>query len=202
VPEPIDLARWQSALAEAAAPREPATILTVCHLYPRKRVNVLIEAMRSVVARRPEAHLRIVGTGPEAGRLRQQAHDLGLTDHVTLTGHLPFAELVAAYRRAALFCLPSVQEGFGIVLLEAMAAGLPIVACRAAAVPEVAPDGVCSLLVPPDDAAALAEALTTALDDERLRRQLGQAGAERVRRYDAALVAAEFLAALSPSAAR
>lgn len=202
VPELIDLPRWEAALAAAPDERSAATILTVCHLYPRKRVALLVRAMRPVVRARPDVELRIVGIGPEAERVRGLVERLGLNQHVKMLGHVPFAQLCAEYQRAALFCLPSVQEGFGIVLLEAMAAGLPIVASRAAAVPEVAPDGECSILTPPDDEAALAAALLRALDDAALRRRLGEAGRERVRRYGADRVAAEFLAAFGASTAR
>ena len=199
VPEPIDLDRWQAALSATAAVPTGDTILTVCHLYPRKRVGVLIAAMPRILRHRPDARLRIVGVGPEFGRLRAQVAALGLRESVELLGHIPFAQLCAEYRRAAIFCLPSVQEGFGIVLLEAMAAGLPIVACQAAAVPEVAPDGEVGRLVPPDDPAALAAALVELLERPERRKALGQAGQERVQRYRADAVAADFLAAIGPS---
>jgi len=199
VPELIDLDRWQQALAAIDTARQPATILTVCHLYPRKRVRVLIDAMRQVMVTEPRARLRIVGTGPEEAALQEQVRCLGLAEQVTFLGHVPFARLCAEYRAATAFCLPSVQEGFGIVLLEAMAAGLPIVACAAAAVPEVVPAGDCGLLVPPDNAAALADALVQLLAGEALQRRLGDGGRERVRRYRADTVAGEFLAAIGAS---
>ncbi|HEX6200224.1 MAG TPA: glycosyltransferase, partial [Thermoanaerobaculia bacterium] len=81
-------------------------------------------------------------------------------------------------------------------VLEAMAARLPVVAARAAAVPEVVPDGEAGLLVPPRDPEALAAALARLLDDAPLRRRLGQAGRRRVQRYDWKVVAGEFLEAL------
>ena len=128
--------------------------------------------------------------------LRARAARLGLEGEVTFLGELAGDEEVRQeYRRADLFCLPSRQEGFGIVFLEAMAAGLPIVAADAAAVPEVAPAGEVSLLVPPLDAGALAEALLRLLGDEDLRARLGAAGRVRVRRYAWPEVAGAFLAA-------
>ncbi len=157
VPEPIDLVRWQSALGRVphVASPEPV-ILCVAHLYPRKQVSSLVRAMALL---KTPARLRVVGAGPELPALRALARDLGLGGRVALLGHVPFERLVAEYRGADIFCLPSLQEGFGIVFLEAMAAGLPVVACQAAAVPEVVPDWECGLLVPPRDVPALAFAL-------------------------------------------
>ncbi|MDT8437140.1 MAG: glycosyltransferase, partial [Gemmatimonadota bacterium] len=105
------------------------------------------------------------------------------------------AELQRTFLAADVFCLPSRQEGFGIVFLEAQAARLPIVAARAGAAPEVAPEGVVSRLVDPDDVGALAGALLAMLEDGDLRRRLGDAGARRWTRFDWPLVADRFLAA-------
>jgi glycosyltransferase involved in cell wall biosynthesis len=192
VPELIDLTRWRSALASAlggpeAAPVGPV-ILCVAHLYPRKDVATLLRAL----ARLPAARLRVVGVGPELVGLRRLARALALGERVAFLEHVPFGQLAAEYRQADLFCLPSRQEGFGIVFLEAMAAGLPIVAARAAAVPEVVADREAGVLVPPGDVAALAEALGRLLADRRERERLGGGGRKRVWRYDAPLVAAQF----------
>jgi glycosyltransferase involved in cell wall biosynthesis len=194
VPEPIDLARWDSAIA--AAPRHESkerTILCVAHLYPRKQVASLMRAMTLLKTR---AVLQIIGTGPELPSLRRLMQELDLGGRVELMEHVPFERLVLAYRNADVFCLPSLQEGFGIVFLEAMAAGVPVVACQAAAIPEVVPDWECGLLVPPRDVPALAFALDRLLTDEAERRRLGTAGRRIVARYDAPIVAGQFLEAI------
>lgn len=194
VPEAIELERWRETLASAESlPREAPSILCVAHLYRRKDVATLLAAM---IGLRSEAVLRIVGAGPELRRLQRLAERLGLGSRVEFLGHVSFSRLAAEYRRAEIFCLPSRQEGFGIVFLEAMAAGLPIVAARAAAVPEVVADGECGILVPPRDASALAGALERLLRDPAERRRLAEAGQRRVERYDAPLVAARFLEAI------
>jgi glycosyltransferase involved in cell wall biosynthesis len=194
VPEPIDLGRWKKALASAEVlPGEPPSILCVAHLYPRKDVAALLAA---VVRLDTPAILRVAGAGPELARLRRLAARLGLADRAEFLGHVPFSRLAAEYRRARVFCLPSRQEGFGIVFLEAMASGLPVVAARAAAVPEVVADGECGTLVPPGDPAALARALGEMLEDSALRGRLEEAGRRRVERYDAPRVAGEFLRAV------
>jgi glycosyltransferase involved in cell wall biosynthesis len=128
--------------------------------------------------------------------LQRLVNRLELADAVRFRGPLEGLDaLLAAYRRADVFCLPSRQEGFGIVFLEAMAAGLPIVAARAGATPEVAPEGIASLLVPPDRADLLAAALDRVLADEDLRTRLSEGGRARWRAYDWPEVARRFLAA-------
>ena len=194
VPESIELARWRQLLDTAKAlPRDRPSILCVAHLYPRKDVATLVGAMSRLGA---AATLRVAGGGPELLRLQKLARQLALGDRVEFLGHVPLARLAAEYRRADLFCLPSRQEGFGIVFLEAMAAGLPIVAARATAVEELLGDGKCAVLVPTGDETALAAALGRLLGDAQVRRRLSEAGRRRVVPYDAPLVAAQFLEAI------
>ncbi len=193
VPELLDVDAWQGEIAAARVlPHTRPVILCVAHLYPRKDVATLLRA----IVRLPEAaHLRVVGDGPERKRLQRLAARLRLGDRVHFCGHVARGELAVEYRNADVFCLPSRQEGFGIVLLEAMAAGLPIVAARAAAIPEVVAD--CGRLFPPGDAAALAEQLQNLLEDGNTRLAMAASGSARVRRFEAARVAEDFLAALS-----
>ena len=197
VPEPIDLELWTPLLREAA-PRPSAgfTVLCVAHLYPRKSVGTLLSAMARLRLSQPTARLRLVGHGPEERHLRLLAARLGLDGAVDFLGHMPLSALAAEYRSAGVFCLPSRQEGFGIVYLEAMAAGLPVVACRAAAAPEVVLDGETGLLVPPLAPGALAAALGRLADDAALRRRLGEAGRRRALLYSPKRVAETFLSTL------
>jgi glycosyltransferase involved in cell wall biosynthesis len=190
VPELIDLDTWQQALAEAPREEGPPRILTVAHLYPRKGVDTLLRAFVNVSA---DAILRIVGTGPERHHLEHLATALNIADRTHFLGHLPFAALVSEYRNATLFALPTEQEGFGIVFLEAMASSLPIVATRVAAVPEVLSEGVTGLLVDPGDETALAESIENLLRDPALREELGNAGKAHVSKFAAPFVARQFL---------
>lgn len=198
VPEGIDLARWRGLLdAPGGPPREGRTILCVARQYPRKHIADLLRAFAKLAPAFPDARLVIIGDGPEHPRLRALHAELGLGTAAALLGALPDDEVVSWYRRAGIFCLPSVQEGFGIVFLEAMAAGLPIVATTAAAVPEVVPDGRAGTLVPPSNVPALTDALAELLARPALRETYGAYGREHVLRYDWDRVAEQFLAAVA-----
>lgn len=192
IPELIDLAGWRELFARNPARPDPDrfTVLSVCRFYPRKRLAVLLRATAALRRRIPRLELRIVGGGPEARKLRRLAEALDLGPHVRWLGDVAQDDLAREYQRADVFCLPSVQEGFGIVFLEAMAAGKAIVAARAAAVPEVVRQG---LLVEPEDPEALAVALETLYREPALRRELGHTGRAEVETYDAPRVAQRFL---------
>jgi phosphatidyl-myo-inositol dimannoside synthase len=199
VPEGIDLLRWRRMLAAAPRASDGATIVCVARHYPRKHIADLLRALPIVRRAAPRARALIVGDGPEHAALRRLAAELDLGAAVAFLGSLPEDEQVAAcYRQADIFCLPSVQEGFGIVFLEAMAAGLPIVAARAAAVPEVVPHGRAGLLVPPGDSPALAEALIELLGNPGQRAAFGAFGQEHVARYDWDAVAGRFIEQIEP----
>lgn len=184
-----------------AAWRRPAarpTVLTVGRQYARKRTDVLIRAVEILARRLPDVEVVVVGGGPELPRLRRLARRLGVMSSVRFMGATDRSTLREAYRRAWCFCLPSEQEAFGIVLVEAMQAGLPVVASRAAAVPEVVDHGRTGLLVEPGRPDALAEALEDVLRDPVKRRRMGAAGRIRARRYGADRHARAFLDAIRP----
>ncbi|MBI2205231.1 MAG: glycosyltransferase family 4 protein [Candidatus Rokubacteria bacterium] len=190
IPEPIDLAGWRARLAAAGARRPgPPTVLCVARMYPRKRIADLLHAARLLTERIPELRTRIVGKGPEYAALRDLSNRLALGAHVTFLGDVGARALAVEYVNADLFCLPSVQEAFGIVFAEAMAAGLPVVACRAAAVPEVVEHERTGLLVSPRRADELATAIERVVRDVTLRRTLGAAGTTRVEAFDLPRVA-------------
>ncbi len=197
VPEPIDLGEWRRRFAEAGCrrPADRPTVLAVARMYPRKRLGDLLDAAALLRTRIPRVEVRIVGNGPEMAAVRGQRARLGLESTVALLGDVSRQTLAAEYVNAQCFCLPSIQEGFGIAFTEAMAAGLPIVACRAAAVPEVVTDGVTGLLVSPRRPTELAQAIETLLVNEGLRKDIGEAGRRRVQALDLVPVARRFLEA-------
>lgn len=195
VPELIDLEVWAEAPGRPAADQaEPPAILTVAHMYPRKNLGVLMKAYAHLRDARVPFQGWVVGEGPCRNAWERLRDALDLGDRVTFLGTIPHRDLVDRYRRAAIFCLPSRQEGFGIVFLEAMACGKPVVAARAAAVPETVADGETGLLVDPDDSQALARAMAGLLSDPVRCHAMGEAGRRRVEQYRADRVAKSFLA--------
>jgi glycosyltransferase involved in cell wall biosynthesis len=179
VPELIDLAQWRRLLESNPAPPHEFTVLFVGRLYRRKRVDTLLRAAAALRGRIPRLAVRIVGAGPHGPALHSLARDLELGGAVQWLGDINRSALAAEYNRTDLFCLPSVQEGFGIVLLEAMAAGKPVVASRAAAIPQVAPHG---LLVEPGNPEALAAGIEELYRCPDRRAAIGRAGARLVGR--------------------
>ncbi len=185
---PIEVIPYTTALPERpSAPKSiggPPTLLFVGRLVERNGVPYLIEAMG--LLRDRSLRLVIVGEGPERPKLEAAVQRLGLADRVEFRGKISAAELQAAYAQASAFVLPSVfdargdTEGLGVVALEAMNYGTPVVASRIGGIPDVVEDGVSGLLVPPADAAALATALRRVLDEPGLARTLGEAGRRRL----------------------
>ena len=196
VPELIDLNAWRNAFrAHPGAPdQRKFTVLSVCRFYPRKRLDVLLRAASLLRDRIPELEIRIVGNGPEFNKLHQLCADLHLESTVRWLGDVSMSVLASEYNRAHVFCLPSVQEGFGIVFLEAMAAGKPIVAARAAAVPEVVRNGI---LVEPENPEALAEGITRLHRDPDLRDSLASSGLRDVEQFEMSRVGRQFLSAMA-----
>jgi glycosyltransferase involved in cell wall biosynthesis len=148
--------------------------LAVCRLERQKGVDVAVRALPLVRDRHPNAELVVLGEGPQRAALEQLAHDLDVPVH--LLGRVP--DVAAWLRRADVLVHPARWEGFGLALLEAMLAELPVVATRVSSIPEIVADGETGLLVPPDDADALADAVGSVLDDAK---SYGAAGLARAR---------------------
>ncbi len=168
---------------EAAPPAaEAPVILYVGRRDPYKNLPLLVEAFARVRAAVPAARLRVIGpSDPRYPEAEARALALGVAGAVDWKGHVDFPELVEAYRRAAVFAMPSRYEGFGLPALEAMACGTPVVCTNAASLPEVVGDA--ALKVPPDDVAAFAEALRRVLTDATLAAELRARGLARAKQF-------------------
>ncbi|MBA2255356.1 MAG: glycosyltransferase family 4 protein [Chloroflexi bacterium] len=178
---------------ELGIPPEARLVLNVGRLTPQKAHDILLDASAVLKGRSDEVWLVIAGIGPEGLALEKQARALGIADRVMLLGtHGDVPRLLQA---ADLFVLPSRFEGLPLSLLEAMAARVPVVATRVIGSEEVIQHGRSGLLVPVDDAPALAAAIGSVLDDPQLARRLGAAAYDSVRRdFSATRMVAETAA--------
>jgi len=145
-----------------------------------KGIPVLFEALVRLLPENPNLRVTLIGDGPERAELEYDAQTLGLQDVTTFAGYQSQSDVAVALRETDLFVLPSFAEGVPVVLMEAMASGVAVVATRIAGIPELVEDGVSGLLVPAGDVDALAAALSTLLNDKARRIQMGQAGREKV----------------------
>jgi colanic acid/amylovoran biosynthesis glycosyltransferase len=159
----------------------PLRVLHVGRLAPEKGQLGLLEAVARGVARGFDLHLRIGGEGPARAELERAIRALGLHDRVTLLGRLDEGQVHEEMARADAFVLSSFMEGLPVVLMEAMAAGLPVVAPRVAGIPELVEDERSGLLFHPADWDGLCEGLCRLGSDADLRRRLGEEGRVRVR---------------------
>lgn len=158
---------------------------TLRHLEPIYGIDLLVDAVPIIKATHPNVEVAIGGAGSQQQALAAQVVRLGLTDQVRLYGRVPHAEVPAFLGALRIFAMPSRAESFGVAALEAQACGVPVVATRVGGLPEAVAEDVSGVLVPPDDAPALAEALLRLLDDPQRTAAMGRAGRDWVReRYD------------------
>ncbi|NIM51190.1 MAG: glycosyltransferase [Gemmatimonadales bacterium] len=200
VPPAFDYDRWHRALRHAEpmpAADRPPMVLCVARMYPRKNIAALVRAASALRERIPGLQVRIVGDGPRRRSLDRLARALNLHGCVYFAGQVSYDDLVRAYAMCDVFCLPSLQEGFGLVYLEAMAAGKPVVCCRDTAVAELVEDRVNGRVVPRRDDAALARALEGLLIDPAERRQMGETNQRKAASFGAPSGAERFLGAVS-----
>jgi glycosyltransferase involved in cell wall biosynthesis len=176
VPNGVDLVRFRP----GGTPRARDEVLFVGRLAPQKNVDALLDATAVLRDAGRQLIVRIVGEGEERNRLQAKAALLRLSNMV-FEGRRTPAEIAEAYARATVVVLPSTHEGMPLVLLEAMAAGTPVVASRLTEITEAGGDAI--ITVDPVTPHALAEALSRLLDDAVLRDRLSEAGRRRAGRY-------------------
>ncbi|BBZ14223.1 glycosyltransferase family 4 protein [Mycobacterium branderi] len=192
IPNGVDVGAFSAAPLLAGYPRPGKTVLFLGRYdEPRKGMAVLMDALPHVVQRFPDVQLLIVGRGDE-DELRSSAGSLA--KHLRFLGQVDDAGKASALRSADVYCAPNTGgESFGIVLVEAMAAGTAVVASDLHAFRRVLRDGQAGRLVPVEDGAALGAALVAVLENDVLRERYVAAGAEVVRRYDWSVVANQIM---------
>jgi colanic acid/amylovoran biosynthesis glycosyltransferase len=162
--------------------RSEAQIVCVGRLVPAKAQTLLVETIAALRAAGAEAHLTLVGDGPDRQSLERLANDLQLTDHVTFLGSVAHSEVQALLSEADIFCLPSFAEGVPIVLMEAMAMELPVVSSKVMGIPELIEDQISGVLIRPGALEDLVRALSELVGSPERRRELGRAARLRVER--------------------
>jgi glycosyltransferase involved in cell wall biosynthesis len=153
---------------------------TVSRLLHQKGVHVLLDAFAKCLEDYPQASLVIVGDGSYRTKLEEQARTLGIAEKTHFLGYVQQPRLSAVVSEFDIFAFPTFGEGFGLVLLEAMAVSKPVVASNVMAIPEIVIDGKTGLLVPPENSDALAQALLKLIKNPSLCQQFGIAGRQRL----------------------
>jgi len=178
VPHGVDLSRFE-ARKKDQNDRPETVLLYVGGLYKRKGLRYLVEAIGIARRKGSKVKLVIVGEGEEKKKLTKHIRRMRLEKNVELKGYLTDEQVSEEYKNSDVFVFPSLQEGFGIPLVEAMAAGLPIISTNTSSIPEVVGDA--GILVEAGNANELANAIVTVSENEELRRELIGKGNKRVR---------------------
>lgn len=195
----VHFARFQEPVP-APVKRGP-TVLASGGIKMRKGTHILVAAMALVHKHIPDAQLVITGlqTDPDyLAMIRRRIEEAGLQDCIHLAGLVDEQTLVGWYQNADVFALPSLSvggkfEGFGLVFLEASAAGLPVIGTTGSGIEEAIIDGETGLLIPQDNASALADAILGLLTDPARRAQMGAAGRDYARTQDWSVVAGHII---------
>jgi glycosyltransferase involved in cell wall biosynthesis len=168
--------QWSVEPAAEAGP----FLLYVGRLRSRKGLEVLLDAMVQALPSCPDLRLLVVGSGERAGVLKREIEAQGLREHVTLLGRRAAWGVAGLLRRCRALVVPSTYEGMPLVILEAMAAGAPVIASAVSGIPEVVVDGETGWLVAPERPTELAEALRLAWHDPAEAERRGRAGTARL----------------------
>ena len=200
IPDGLELDRF--ACPDKACPRagsgatdaESVKILTIGRLIPRKGFQFLIQAIPQMVSRaRNPFQIDIVGDGPYRAQLQKMVKDLKIEKYVHFSGSVDYADLPDKYRQADIFALCSSAEGMPLVVLEAMGAGLPIVASKVQGIEDLVAVGQNGALVEPGNIEQITDQLTNLINHPDQRRRMGETSVSRVQRYDWKNIAEAYL---------
>ncbi|HMQ55257.1 MAG TPA: glycosyltransferase [Anaerolineae bacterium] len=196
IPTGLDLDIYRQADGQAVRLKrgwgQAKVLISVGRLAKEKNWQTLLAAAAQVMQRQADVRLVLIGEGDERKRLERQARKAGIAQQVEFTGRLPFHQVPAYLKAADLFCFASMTETQGLVTMEAMAAGLPVVAVDASGTRDEVDHGQTGLLTSnhPD---ALAQAIERVLDDEALRQRLGEGARHKAESCDALVRARQLI---------
>jgi 1,2-diacylglycerol 3-alpha-glucosyltransferase len=187
VPTGIDVEPFRQADGELVRYQhnwgDDLVLISVGRLGKEKNFDTLLAAYAQAMQKRDHVRLVIIGDGPERPALEELAQDIGIAQQVEFTGRVEFDEIPAYLKAADIFCFASVTETQGLATMEALAAGLPVVAVAATGTNDIITHGQEGLLTE-NDSMTLAQAIKQVVDDEGLRRQFRTAATKKVARFD------------------
>jgi glycosyltransferase involved in cell wall biosynthesis len=169
-----DVARDENIRAELGIPADSSLIAIVAQLIERKGHSYLLRAMPAILEEHPNTMLLVLGRGSLAAKLKNQVDSLGIGDNVVFAGFR--RDIPKLLHELDILVHPASMEGLGVAILQAMAAGVPVVATPVGGIPEAVKDGVNGYLVPPKDSDAIADAVIRLLADPELRARMGSSG--------------------------
>ena len=197
IPTGIDVEPYQQAAGQAVRQQynweQEKVLVSVGRLAEEKNVKTLLSAVAQVMQQNDAVRLLLVGDGPQRSDLEKYAHKLGIADRVKFTGRIPFDAVPAHLKAGDIFCFASITETQGLVTMEAMAAGLPVVAVDATGTSDAVDNGVEGLLTE-NDSAALGQTIQQALDDPALLAQLKSNAIKKAKSFDMMLQAQKMVA--------
>ncbi len=194
----IDLSRFTPGKAPAEIyekyniPKTKPIVLYVGRVDPEKSLEVLIKAFNLVLIKNPEAHLVIVGDGASRNDLEKLAEKLGIEKHTHFLGRVVGDDLPMLYRTGKVFAITSKTETQSIVVMEAMASGLPVVAVQAGAIPELVKNGKTGYLCQPDDPTAVSRSISRLLKNDSLRQKCSKTALKNIQKHDIAYTLTRF----------
>jgi glycosyltransferase involved in cell wall biosynthesis len=187
IPTGIDLKPYQLADGKSLRSRmgwnDDEVLISIGRLSKEKNWSTLLQAAQKVYQKHPKLRVVIVGDGPEKETLEELSSELGIAEQVTFTGKMPFSEVVSYLKAADIFAFASVTETQGLVTMEAMAAGLPVVAVDASGTCDIIDNGKDGFLVE-NDAGALAESINNLFDSPAQRRKFQKRALKKVKTFD------------------
>jgi glycosyltransferase involved in cell wall biosynthesis len=195
VPNPVDTQLFSPRGAKIDKDR---FILFVGRLDPRKNLQILLKSFKTVLRKINDLKLVIIGTGPEKRKLVRLVSELGIGSSVEFMDFVHYEDLPKYYRSCEMFVLPSNQEGFGIVLIEAMASGKPVVSTKCGGPTDFVVDGKNGLLVDTNDEKAMAEGIVELMRSRSVRDRMGKAGLKTSQNFDKQTVGKLLVSKIRP----